>query len=786
MALHQYGLHNIDQDEGPTTITSYSNRSTPLHELCQECRAFCGSWDVLNWIQIHHDAEAESFPAIPAFTVAQLTENQNSCHLCMFVLASLERRIKKDSTKLGNTPVYLSPRVVEKGVVNIAARLEEEMLEEDDRRRDNEDIIHFPSFVLKSYIASGGFQEHITTKEVPCFARDNIPRAKGWIKACCEEHKRCQDFHNNSVFDCHQRPTRIIEITETKIRLRCDIRSERYDYLVLSHMWGPNPTHQLQLLHEHLEKFQEEIPWVKFEASSTFREAVQTTRTLGYRYLWIDSLCIIQDSPTDWQYEADRMAIVYGNAICSLAFLFPADREGEGEGEGEPIPCEDPRIWSPCILRPASSSHHGVYIVHITSTWRRQFDHDEKYKPWLVQRDWPLFGRAWAFQEYLLSPRTLLIGHQNLMWQCSELFYDEILGPIAHRHESTSENPKRGKDLGKSRYFPESISAVATATTLSAPSLLSFMKDWHSLVEEYRARKLTYAKDRVIAFSGIARAFQTLGKMTYLAGAWNEVLPLSLLWYVDKKLSSLVRKENAIPNGAMPASIWTADVGEHTMQAAPSWSWFSVPIYKVYQLWFLLDDDEVYVRSKSYLATPLVCWDDIFWAKPVAYQFASESPNRFPEATGFFDFTGLQVTLEMPILPVKAGLPKDLAEQMDSLREASDSPDDEAFCWLPDFEYFPDIPAGRISPPRNAVYALVAEFQTVRVAGKHNIQRRLAGLMLVPGLQTGTWVRVGAWKLKLKISNVPVNAENMASVARRWRSYAVVSAKWSIETVTLC
>lgn len=637
---------------------------------------------------------------------------------------------------------------------------------------------HVPANFLADS-AAGAFLEHVTAKEVPLFARDNFQRAKRWIEACRRQHTDCQNFHKNTVSDRHQRPTRVIEVVGTKLRLRCDLGSDHFDYLVLSHMWDPDPSRQLRLLGENLEKFQQEIPRAELEATSTFKEAIQITRVLGCRYLWIDSLCIIQDSPSDWEYEARRMAIVYGNALCNLAFIFPPNKE---ESVVEPQPRKDTRSWSPCILRAASSSQRGVYLEGDMRNWRRHLDGG---LPWLKQHHWPLFGRAWTFQEYLLCPRTLLIGHENLMWHCSEHFYDEILGPISERHKTTNVNPKRGKDMGKSRYFPHSIREITTATSLSVPGLLSFMKDWQDLVNEYRERRLTFAKDRVIAFAGIARAFQTIGKLTYLAGAWREILPLCLLWCIDKKSEAVVREQNKIPQGEMPAGIWAGQIEEHVVQSAPSWSWFSVPIYKVYQPRFLFDVDEVFVRSKSYLPTPLVYWDDIYWAKTRAFQFAYEPTNHFPEPKGFFDFAGLQVTLEIPILPIKADLPKDFNDQLALIRETCSSPDDQDLFWLPEFEYFPDIPAGRKSPPRNAVYALMAEFQTVRVAGIWNVQRRMAGLMLVPGEQAGTWVRVGAWKLRLKIKNIPVNPENMASVAQRWRQYSVISAKWNIGSITL-
>ena len=51
----------------------------------------------------------------------------------------------------------------------------------------------------------------------------------------------------------------------------------------------------------------------------TFQDAVLITRKLGYRYLWIDSLCIIQDSASDWQIESVKMADIYFNAVVNIS-----------------------------------------------------------------------------------------------------------------------------------------------------------------------------------------------------------------------------------------------------------------------------------------------------------------------------------------------------------------------------------------------------------------------------------------------------------------------------------
>jgi hypothetical protein len=263
----------------------------------------------------------------------------------------------------------------------------------------------------------------------------------------------------------------------------------------------------------------------------------------------------------------------------------------------------------------------------------------------------PSFLVIRKFQEYLLSPRTLLVGHKNLMFQCSELFNDELLGPIGDGHGMTIDTEKAslGTNLSKSKYFPASMEAVGKASSPSSPVALSFIRDWLSLVYEYRARKLSFGKDRILAFVGVARAFQHLGRLTYLAGVWKECSPLGLLWYVGAKPAVVARAHNNLPSGiVIPATI---EVQEHVVQPAPTCSRFSVPTYAFHQLNFLIEDEEASARRKSIRSPPFVCFGDNFWANLMSFQFASHPVNYFPDS-GFSDFARLRVTLVTKTLPV--------------------------------------------------------------------------------------------------------------------------------------
>src|SRR5687768_16022479 len=94
------------------------------------------------------------------------------------------------------------------------------------------------------------------------------------------------------------------------------------EYVCLTHRW--TPTKPLQLTTASAEQFKTAIPLT--DLSQTFEDAFAVTSSLGYRYIWIDSLCIIQDSTEDWATESSKMGEVYAHA----AFTIAATAAGEG------------------------------------------------------------------------------------------------------------------------------------------------------------------------------------------------------------------------------------------------------------------------------------------------------------------------------------------------------------------------------------------------------------------------------------------------------------------------
>jgi hypothetical protein len=228
-----------------------------------------------------------------------------------------------------------------------------------------------------------------------------------------------------------QLPSRLLDLQDGKIKLVCNVDSlPELQYTTLSHPWSPNPAAHPQLVLERLQEYMQEVPQV--ELSERYLDAMRSTLALGIRYIWTDSLCIIQDSTEDWQREALKMATVYGRTACSISYAYPpSDDNGKQH-------LRDPRVQLPCQLFPPQSGSDNsngsprTLIVQDRPGFVTQF-----WSPSLYKTTWPLLSRAWVYQERLLCPRNVYYGPNRLMWECCESTEDEFFGQMPHMRDQS-------------------------------------------------------------------------------------------------------------------------------------------------------------------------------------------------------------------------------------------------------------------------------------------------------------------------------------------------------------
>jgi len=240
------------------------------------------------------------------------------------------------------------------------------------------------------------------------------------------------------------------------------------------------------------------------------------------RYLWIDSLCIIQNDEADWQCESALMAQIYQNSFLTLAATGSySDDEG--------LFYKLPQAFVFGVL--LDGSHYKIHARPAI----RHFDDAE----------FPLFSRAWVFQERMLAPRVLHFGKQELWWECMESNHCECDGI------NSGERLGTGQEKYESKITHQEI--------ISTSSLAYLSPRWHNIIEEYSELNLTHLRDKLPALSGIADQMCTIRERRhirnprvnrvgrkYLAGLWSDTIVSDLLWYRrDYSSSSLPERWRA-------------------------------------------------------------------------------------------------------------------------------------------------------------------------------------------------------------------------------------------------
>ncbi|KAK0701249.1 heterokaryon incompatibility protein-domain-containing protein [Lasiosphaeris hirsuta] len=333
--------------------------------------------------------------------------------------------------------------------------------------------------------------------------------AREWLRQC-SNHKSCS-LSNTLVAPEHGYPTRLIHVGSEpgeSLRLRLVITERlgtKPEYLTLSHCWGGAKI--LRLLLGNMADFERQIPFDQLPP--TFRDAANITRQLGHRYIWIDSLCIIQDSKSDWRTESQIMGDIYANSVCTISAL-TARSSAEGcFAEGPAGDERNPLAFRICNLP------HGLRV-----DYPRRLDTALR----LDRAPLPLHTRAWVVQERILAPRTLYYGAWGLAWECVECAATEGV-PWG---EASPFSPKASFLGGIC------IRAGSTSGALAPEEAAAVFSAWLDVRAAYTGCNLTYFDDRLVAVSSLIQRIEKLTSWKSLWGMWEERLLQELLWFVDQ------------------------------------------------------------------------------------------------------------------------------------------------------------------------------------------------------------------------------------------------------------
>jgi hypothetical protein len=357
----------------------------------------------------------------------------------------------------------------------------------------------------------------------------------------------------------------------------CEGQNMTAPYATLSHCWGG-----YQPLRTTKAKLGSHLQGISFtDLPRTFRDAAITCRRLGIRYLWIDSLCIVQDDEEDWQAESARMASVYADSTLTIAASAARDAT-------QGCFLETPDQYALHTLHWPGTVKGGAYDVKVrrrhehTTFWN---DDDD------ATQEAPLLGRAWFYQERFLSRRIVDFTKYELSWECQTLSTceNECAGPVSSVASSSlapfgSEKSDRRPVEVRNR---DNLRGRAGNIGIGSHVGDSQANDtWRLCVRGYTQLSLTFEKDIFPALSGLASKVQVSRPgLTYCAGLW--------LSTTSNNFNDLVWVNEGFPK-ARPAR-WRA----------PTWSWASVlEIMPDWPAWLQLDAQHIYAELEEAKVKP--------------------------------------------------------------------------------------------------------------------------------------------------------------------------------------
>jgi hypothetical protein len=245
---------------------------------------------------------------------------------------------------------------------------------------------------------------------------------------------------------------------------------------------------------------------------------MEVVRLLGERYLWVDSLCIVQDDEESTQQCLDDMAAIYANAVLTIKAV-----EGNDANHGL----------------------HGIRSAHLAvprSPPQEILNMGSQEK--FARRTSKGYGntfekRAWIFQERLFSRRALTFSN-IVSWHCAAAEWSEDV-EFCDENRANSEQSELG-------------------LRSSNPDLRAYCR----LVEDFNTMELTYPEDRLSAFAGIIDLLSVKFYGGFLCGLPRIFFDMALLWHLGDTDGSNTGNRRMVSSSRKQSSTGTL---------LPSWSW---------------------------------------------------------------------------------------------------------------------------------------------------------------------------------------------------------------------
>lgn len=379
-------------------------------------------------------------------------------------------------------------------------------------------------------------------------------QAQQWLVECQNNHSECDRPRSRL-------PKRVLDLGDPEEALRISLyitAREILPYAALSYSWGETekiiskrndaydpltagPRDFPYLILQRKPQFRDAQGKMHFDPGvlyrpdniplgafpKTQRDAIQIARALGIRYLWIDSLCILQGDIHDWTQQGAAMTDIYGGATLIISAT-----SAKCSVEGILNKLKNNKV---AIGTWPSGDADNMIMELFAGDQMDTLDLEEKF----------LSTRGWVFQERLVSTATLHYTDEGMVWECvrgTQLSTAQNVSCVSwkkawrHLMNQASLNSSEASTLRALRQNPNEI--------------------WYGWISAYSERMLYDVEDKLIAIAGVAKRFAQVFNLTYVAGIWREHFVSGLLWRRHNRTKTLVRFLDKY--------------------IAPSWSWASV------------------------------------------------------------------------------------------------------------------------------------------------------------------------------------------------------------------
>ncbi|KNB06438.1 hypothetical protein FOXG_07150 [Fusarium oxysporum f. sp. lycopersici 4287] len=344
---------------------------------------------------------------------------------------------------------------------------------------------------------------------------ESLSFVRSCLQTCLNKHTLCWQSEGGL-------PARLLDVGrcgDSAIRLVETESAASVKYIALSYCWGDNVTVKTTLA--GLENMKSGISIS--ELLQAYVDAVALTRELGIQYLWIDALCIIQDSHEDWVKESAKMSGIYAKAYLTIAAASSGSANQPFLRHSLPTGSHQDkyytRVFSKQVVDGEGSHLLKARVIPesgVHSKWQDCYDECFPREPWSQ--------RGWTLQEQLLSTRLLSFSLTEMQWTCQEAVLCECRSKLNHR-----------------RLFGQKpVSQITRA--------FDAFRFWHKVVENYSNRLLTNPQDKLTAISGIAAILQQKTQSRYAAGLWADNIDMDLLWRRATPTTKLSRSEFVAPS----------------------------------------------------------------------------------------------------------------------------------------------------------------------------------------------------------------------------------------------